>query len=119
MTWFALTPIIDGENLKPEVFYASSLELGLGRAMGRLDERFERIGRAYLTLGGSFRLDTSPGETDRIPYATQEPLAVIIPQGTRRRPCRPAKRRGVARMRLPRRLAHRPGVQNRPIIRLL
>lgn len=62
MTWFALTPVIGGEMLKSELLWAVSTDLGTGRAVGRLDERFEAKGHAYKSLGMTFRVD-EVGET--------------------------------------------------------
>lgn len=57
MCWFAITPVLGGEMLKSERFWAHSEDAGTGRAMGRLDERFETKGHAYAALMASYRVD--------------------------------------------------------------
>lgn len=57
MCWFAITPVIGGGLLKSERFWAHSDDAGTGRAMGRLDERFEANGHAYAALRASYRVD--------------------------------------------------------------
>ena len=78
--WFALTPIIGDQRLKPELFWAFSHDAGMGRAMGRLDERFERTGQAYLAIGSAYRLDSFAHLHSGVPYTEESFLGIFTPQ---------------------------------------
>ncbi len=78
MCWFAITPVLGGEHLKSERFCAASVDLGIGRAMGRLDERFETKGHAYAALLASYRVDRLGATPKAVPVLSADTLLGTI-----------------------------------------
>ena len=78
MCWFAITPVLGGELLKSERFWASSYDSGTGRAVGRLDERFEAKGQAYAAVGVTYRVDELGPNAETLPALSEDTLLGII-----------------------------------------
>lgn len=81
MCWFSITPVIGGELLQSERFWASSFDLGMGRAMGRLEERFATKGAAYAAVGATYRIDElGPNPEVKAELTSSTLMGTIVPE---------------------------------------